>query len=171
MKTLIAFISFIILNAECLQAQDASKAETIEWLTTKLLGVTAEWTHNYDGVGLVPARRNNKQFSISTKGKLRVVQENGFEGHWVLYEVSLRELSPNAQVKQLVNPNAPSNPSVFNVILQSNKKGAVSVKNDTGGNGVQESITFSFTDQELANRVAKAFKHLIELSGGTKEPF
>ena len=187
MKSLIALVIVVsALIAQPLRAETPSRTETVSWLTKKLSGYSAVWMETYTGGGS-PVQPNDhrvtvKEFSIDASGlmKIEVNIENGTlqaTKPWrasVVYIVSLDDLSTKGRIEpQKANPLWQPDPRPFVLTLTANKKGAVSQKSERWQwpTGPADRLDLTFTDEELVARIAKAFEHLIRLSGGKDEPF
>jgi hypothetical protein len=163
MKNLVAKFSCValamLLSAGAISAEP-SRQETIDWLTQKLSGYTTTWT----ALG-----EDNQVFDYSIKrftikdGILSFERELSSSSvlgnsptNKMNVNLSLDELAARCPI-QLVKFPFRIDPPLYEVELsKSQSKGGCSIR---------------FTDRELAERIAKAFEHLIKLSGGKNEPF
>jgi hypothetical protein len=91
--------------------------------------------------------------------------------------VLLADLSPQCAVREKIcgGEGTVCEPTVYNVILSGSRTDKIASEITVTGLGSLKTKTSEmsilFQDRDLADRVAKAFQHLIELSGGKPEVF
>jgi|GEM_PF-4994259 len=149
------FLSLLALNPLISHSGETSADETVQWLAKKLnsyfvnVRVTGVDGYNY--------ANNIESFSVKND-VLKIEMSVTVDGQTTkkTFSSDLNKLSPKVSVTQFA-PQATTIPPAATVQL----------------NTVENKVFVSFLigDIEFANRIGKAFEHLLTLKGGNKEPF
>ncbi len=187
-KLVISFLCCLQLQASANEAP--SKTDTTSWLVQKLVNYTA----SFDGTSPVGLEYSHQakvtKLDIGEDGTLQIktIEDNTNGTHVSQLvsqmNVSLRDLYARCEVKPWDRAGYHITPQRYDLILEVSRGQGVGVSTAFGGcelpsdpilrpqiPSFEKRFVIQFADQQLAERVAKAFEHLIRLSGGSAEPF
>lgn len=155
-----------------LRAEDATKAETIEWLKSKIDGSQVSFSMPGDITGT-----RFISLSISDEGRIVSKEQTVASGPDLAYNRSVILSADLSAMSTEVTVSQNSITGESEVCMTTPKKGGVTRRLEGYSEGdfipAHDGQTFWFKigSGEMANRVAKALAHLIRLSGGKAEPF
>jgi hypothetical protein len=163
-----------------------SRQETVDWLTGKLSHYSTSTNSTLTGLGDVAVATLTWRITAFNvdDGMLHLRKEisysNGLNDEITDMTASLNELSSQCSVEEakpihVGDATRAWDPTVYYVVLSTSAPDKIKCETWLHGERHRYSnpsqIRIEFTDRQLADRVSKAFEHLIKLSGGRDEVF
>jgi len=176
----LAMFSYLFAFPVAYVNAEPSKKETIEWLKQKLNGLTTNCSYTAVVVDRrEPFSRWHTITSFSVEGDMLHISQS--HSNITIKEemqrvdsmdARLSDLAPHCRIAPFTFTlgDAQVEPGCFELTLRSKTQKGITLK-DSAGEHQTASYTITIRDEELVKRVAKAFEHLIKLSGGKEEPF
>lgn len=158
LSLLLALMSLIVPIR--LMGQEPTAEETTQWLIGKL-------NHRVMYHITVSPNWSDESWSRTTfeNGRMSLRYTNT-GGNWADYSVALKDLTTNGCKVEAV-PS--TEPQMYEVEITCDW--AFTCRDSSGKQSKSGRLEIYFRQEEMANRVVKALTHLINLSGGKKEPF
>jgi hypothetical protein len=163
-------LTMVLLTGSA-SAEGPSLAKTIEWLTGKLRNYSFSYSGHFSSgenpsttITIVGFSIDDGTLTFREKRVTGALQDTASD------QAALSDLSARCVVKEYVAPSGVTiEPTLYQLVLTTTQPNRVFHTSQSGRSWSTNTLAFMFSDRELAGRVAKAFEHLIKLSGGTED--